>query len=225
MWRLVMCQAASGPATQVSYCLFGHLPLTSTLPSKYPRYLHCTPCGKPMTALMCDNNGLQNCEILNCNWFSRNDLSYLTHELVELSTMALLALVFTLLDVVLLSVSQISFTALLEEEEEVDVSVEEVSPTSSVSEEVFSLLDELFPFCTIFIWLIEATEDLLLTLLSLLLLSVELLDTAENCNSGKKRADWTWANLNHLVHRRAKRRYQILRVQNAVVTRAPPLVL
>ena len=66
--------------------------------------------------------------------------------------MALLALVFTLLDVVLLSVSQISFTALLEEEEEeVDVSVEEVSPTSSVSEEVFSLLDELFPFCTIFI--------------------------------------------------------------------------
>ena len=71
--------------------------------------------------------------------------------MVELVTMALLALVFTLLDVVLLSVSQISFTALLEEEEEVDVSVEEVSPTSSVSEEVFSLLDELFPFCTIFI--------------------------------------------------------------------------
>ena len=65
--------------------------------------------------------------------------------------MALLALVFTLLlDVVLLSVSQISFTALLEEEEEVDVSVE-VSPTSSVSEDVFSLLDEFFPFCTIFI--------------------------------------------------------------------------
>ena len=71
--------------------------------------------------------------------------------MVELVTMALLALVFTLLlDVVLLSVSQISFTALLEEEEEVDVSVE-VSPTSSVSEDVFSLLDELFPFCTIFI--------------------------------------------------------------------------
>jgi len=96
--------------------------------------------------------------------------SALTHEVVELATIALLVLVFTLLLDVFFPVSQISFTALLEE---VDVSV---SPTSSVvSEDVFSLLDELFPFSTIFIWLIDATEDLL----SLLLLSVEVLDTAE----------------------------------------------
>ena len=73
--------------------------------------------------------------------------------MVELATMALLALVFTLLlDVVLLSVSQISFTALLEEEVEVSVCLD-VSPTSSVvsDSDVFSLLDELFSFCTIFI--------------------------------------------------------------------------
>ena len=72
--------------------------------------------------------------------------SYLTHEVVELATIALLVLVFTLLLEVFLPVSQISFTALLEE---VDDSV---SPTTSVvSEDVFSLLDELFPFSTIFI--------------------------------------------------------------------------
>ena len=72
--------------------------------------------------------------------------SYLTHEVVELATIALLVLVFTLLLDVFFPVSQISFTALLEE---VDVSV---SPTSSVvSEDVFSPLDELFPFSTIFI--------------------------------------------------------------------------
>ena len=87
---------------------------------------------------------------------SRNKPSYLTtHELVELATISLLLiLVFTLLLLldVLLPVSQISFTALLEE---VEVSVcPEVSPTSSVvsDSDVFSLLDELFPFCcTIFI--------------------------------------------------------------------------
>ena len=84
-------------------------------------------------------------------------LSYLTtHELVELATISLLLiLVFTLLLLldVLLPVSQISFTALLEEEVEVSV-CPEVSPTSSVvsDSDVFSLLDELFPFCcTIFI--------------------------------------------------------------------------
>ena len=72
--------------------------------------------------------------------------SYLTHEVVELATIALLVLVFTLLLDVFFPVSQISFTALLEE---VDDSV---SPTTSVvSEDVFSLLDELFPFSTIFI--------------------------------------------------------------------------
>ena len=73
--------------------------------------------------------------------------SYLTHEVVELATIALLVLVFTLLLLdVFFPVSQISFTALLEE---VDDSV---SPTTSVvSEDVFSLLDELFPFSTIFI--------------------------------------------------------------------------
>ena len=72
--------------------------------------------------------------------------SYLTHEVVELATIALLVLVFTLLLDVFFPVSQISFTALLEE---LDVSV---SPTTSVvSEDVFSLLDELFPFSTIFI--------------------------------------------------------------------------
>ena len=88
---------------------------------------------------------------------TRNVPSYLTtHELVELATISLLlVLVFTLLLLldVLLPVSQISFTALLEEEVEVSV-CPEVSPTSSVvsDSDVFSLLDELFPFCcTIFI--------------------------------------------------------------------------
>ena len=59
--------------------------------------------------------------------------SYLTHEVVELATIALLVLVFTLLLLdVFFPVSQISFTALLEE---VDDSV---SPTTSVvSEDVF----------------------------------------------------------------------------------------
>ena len=74
--------------------------------------------------------------------------SYLTHEVVELATIALL--VFTLLDV-FISVSQISFTPLLEE---IDVSVcLEVLPTRSVvsEQDSFSLLDELFPFSTIFI--------------------------------------------------------------------------
>ena len=105
--------------------------------------------------------------------------SHLTHEVVELATIALLVLVFTLLLEVFLPVSQISFTALLEE---VDVSVcLDVSPTSSVvSEDVFSLPDELFSI--IFILLIDATEDLLVALLSLILLSVEVLATAENCN-------------------------------------------
>ena len=80
----------------------------------------------------------------------------------------LLVIVFTLFDVDL-SVSLISFTALLEE---VDVACR-------VSDDVFSLLNELLPaFCTIFIWLIEATE----LLFSLLLLSIEVLLTAENCN-------------------------------------------
>ena len=80
--------------------------------------------------------------------------SYLTHEVVELATIALLlVLVFTLLLDVFLPGSQISFTALLEEEVEVSVCLD-VSPTSSVvsDSDVFSLLDELFPtFCTIFI--------------------------------------------------------------------------
>ena len=95
--------------------------------------------------------------------------SHLTNEEVELDTIALLlVIVFTLFDVDL-SVSLISFTALLEE---VDVACR-------VSDDVFSLLNELLPaFCTIFIWLIEATE----LLFSLLLLSVEVLLTAENCN-------------------------------------------
>jgi len=71
--------------------------------------------------------------------------SALTHEVVELATIALLVLVTLLLLDVFLPVSQISFTALLEE---VDVSVWlEVSPTSSV----VSLLDELFPLSIIFI--------------------------------------------------------------------------
>ena len=70
--------------------------------------------------------------------------SYLTHEAVELATIALVLFTLLLLDV-FLPVSQISFTALLEE---VDVSVWlEVSPTSSV----VSLLDELFPLSIIFI--------------------------------------------------------------------------
>ena len=116
----------------------------------------------------------KNVELL-CDFRSTTDF-YLTHEVVELSTNALLLLVFTLLDV-LLPFSQISFTALLEE---VDVSV-----CLEPSDDVFSLLDELFPiFCTIFIWLIEATE-VLLVLLSLLLRSVEVLDTAENVRLGK----------------------------------------
>ena len=86
----------------------------------------------------------KNVEIL-CDFRSTTDF-YLTHEVVELSTNALLLLVFTLLGV-LLPFSQISFTALLEE---VDVSV--CLEPSSVSDDVFSLLDELFPtFCTIFI--------------------------------------------------------------------------
>ena len=70
--------------------------------------------------------------------------SYLTHEVVELATIALLVLVFTLLLLdVFLPVSQISFTALLEE---VDVSV-----WLEVSSSVVSLLDELFPLSIIFI--------------------------------------------------------------------------
>ena len=96
-------------------------------------------------------------------------MSHLTKDEVELETIALLlVIVFTLFDEDL-SVSLISFTALLEE---VDVACR-------VSDDVFSLLNELLPaFCTIFIWLIEATE----LLFSLLLLSIEVLLTAENCN-------------------------------------------
>ena len=69
--------------------------------------------------------------------------SYLTHEVVELATIALLVLVTLLLLDVFLPVSQISFTALLEE---VDVSV-----WLEVSSSVVSLLDELFPLSIIFI--------------------------------------------------------------------------
>ena len=73
---------------------------------------------------------------------SSSSSSHLTNEEVELDTIALLlVIVFTLFDVDL-SVSLISFTALLEE---VDVACR-------VSDDVFSLLNELLPaFCTIFI--------------------------------------------------------------------------
>ena len=73
---------------------------------------------------------------------SSSSSSHLTNEEVELDTIALLLVIaFTLFDVDL-SVSLISFTALLEE---VDVACR-------VSDDVFSLLNELLPaFCTIFI--------------------------------------------------------------------------